>query len=191
MGQKCQRLDELSNESNQLRWCPVWSLLLGLLVAGAQCSAQLTILNPNHLDVPEEKANALLSTACRVVAQEFHVTDISALRFSLVLVLGEKEEHYTIDEKRLEYKLYMKQWDEAKFAALAMRLCVQRLPTRDQEARLLKEILRRSDKISSISASQLRKDSALRPPALSRSLPSDCMSAVREEPCQHPNAAPP
>jgi hypothetical protein len=84
-----------------------------LLVAGAQCSAQLTILNPNRLDVPEEKANVLLSSACQVVAQEFHVTDISALRFSVVLVLGEKEELYTIDEKRLEYKLYMKQWDEA------------------------------------------------------------------------------
>ena len=92
LGQKCQRLDELSNESNQLLWCPwrVWSLLICLLVTCAQCSAQLTILNPNHLNVPEEKANALLSTACRVVAQEFHVSDISALRFSLVLVLGEK-----------------------------------------------------------------------------------------------------
>lgn len=55
--------------------------------------SQLTIVNPKHLEVPEEKGKVLLSTACRVVAQEFHVSDPSALRFSLVLVLGEKEEH--------------------------------------------------------------------------------------------------
>lgn len=34
-----------------------------------------------------------------------------------------------MDEKRLEYKLYMKEWDETKFAGLAMRLCAQQFPT--------------------------------------------------------------
>jgi hypothetical protein len=85
----------------------------------------------------------------------------------------------------------MKEWDETKFAALAMRLCVLQLPTREQEARLLKEILRRSDTISPVTANQLRRDAAARLPRPPRSIGSDCMSAVREQPCQNPNSPPP
>ena len=107
----------------------VASLLYALLIliAASLSEAQLSVMNPKQLEVPQERANVLLSTACQVVAQEFKVSDPSALRFSLVLVLEEKEEHYTVDEKKLEYKLFMKEWDETKFAALVMRLCVQRL----------------------------------------------------------------
>ena len=96
-----------------------------------------------------------------------------------------------MDEKRLEYRLYMKEWDETKFAGLVMRLCVQQLPTREQGARLLKEILGRSDKIGPVSANKLRRDAAARLPRSPRSAGSDCMSAVRERPCQNPNSARP
>jgi hypothetical protein len=162
-----------------------------MMFAASPCAAQLTIVNPKQLEMPPEKGNVVLSTACRVVAEEFRVSDPSALRLSLVLVLGEREEHYTVDEKKLEYKLYMKEWNESKFAALAMRLCVQQLPTREQEGRLLKEILRRSDKITPVPANKLRGDTAVRLPLRPRNTHSDCMSAVREQPCQNPNAAPP
>ena len=93
-----------------------------------------------------------------------------------------------MDEKKLEYKLYMKEWDETKFARLAMRLCMQQLPTRELEARLLKEILHRSDTISPVTANQLRRGAAVRVPPPPRG--SDCMSAVRERPCQQPNSPP-
>ena len=164
---------------------------LSVLIAAFPCTAQLTIVNPKQLEVPQAKANILLNTACRVVAKKFRVSDPSSLRFSLVLVLGEREEHYTVDEKKLEYKLYMREWDETKFVALAMRFCVQRLPTREQEARLLKEILHRSDKISPVPANELRRDAAasLLPPP--RNTGSDCLSAAREQPCRNPNSAPP
>jgi hypothetical protein len=167
----------------------VASLLYALLIliAASLSEAQLSVMNPKQLEVPQERANVLLSTACQVVAQEFKVSDPSALRFSLVLVLEEKEEHYTVDEKKLEYKLFMKEWDETKFAALVMRLCVQRLPTHEQETRLLKEILRRSDKISPVNANKLRRDAAVRLPPPPRSAGADCTSAVREQPCQNPN----
>lgn len=172
-------------------WARASCLLLLLVLAASPCAAQLTIVNPKQLEVPEEKGKVLLSTACRVVAEEFHVSDPSALRFSLVLVLGEKEEHYTVDEKRLEYKLYMKEWDETKFAGLAMRLCVQQFPTHQQEARLLKEILRRSEEISPVPANKLRRDAPVRLPPPRRSTDSDCMSSLRDQPCQSPNSAPP
>jgi len=136
-------------------------------------------VNPKQLEVPPEKGNVVLSIACRVVAEEFRVSDPSALRFSLVLVLGEREEHYTVDEKKLEYKLYMKEWDETKFARLAMRLCMQRLPTREQEARLLKEILRRSDTISPVTANQSRRDAAVRLPTREASVPIACRQFAR------------
>ena len=79
----------------------VASLLYALLIliAASPSEAQVSIMNPKQLEAPQERANVLLSTACQVVAQEFKVSDPSALRFSLVLVLEEKEEHYTVDEK--------------------------------------------------------------------------------------------
>ena len=132
-----------------------------VLTAASPSAAQLTIVNPKQLEVPEEKGSVLLSTACQLVAQEFRVSDPSGLRFSL--------------------------WDETKFAALAIRLCVQRLPTHEQEARLLKEILRRSDKISPVPANELRRDAAVSLPPPPRNKGSDCMSAVREQPCRNPN----
>jgi hypothetical protein len=162
-----------------------------MMLAASPSGAQLTIVNPKQLEVPQEKANVVLSTACRVVAEEFRLSDPSALRLSLVLVLGERDEHYTVDEKRIEYKLYMKEWDEAKFATLAMRLCVQQLPTREQQTRLLKEILRRSDTISPISTNELRQRDAAVRSAPPRTIGSDCVSAVREQPCQNPNPLPP
>jgi len=96
-----------------------------------------------------------------------------------------------VDEKKLAYRLYMKEWDESKFTALAIRLCVQRLPTREQETRLVKEILRRSGKISPVSVNNLRRDAAVDLPPPSKSTGADCMSAVREQPCQNANSAPP
>src|SRR5215471_16688232 len=149
--------------------------VLWVLATASPSAAQLTIVSPKQFEVPQDKANVLLSAACQVVAQEFQVRDPSALRFSLVLVLGEREEHYTVDEKKLEYRLYMKEWDETKFAALAIRLCVQRLPTHEQETRLLKEILRRFDKISPIPVNNLRRNAAECLPPPSKSAGSDCM----------------
>jgi hypothetical protein len=166
----------------------IGSCIVLMMLAVSPSGAQLTIVNPKQLEVPPEKANVVLSTACRVIAEEFRLSDPSALRLSLVLVLGEREEHYTVDEKKLETKLYMKEWDEAKFATLAMRLCVQQLPTREQQTRLLKEILRRSDTISPITASELRRRDAAERLAPRRSVGSDCVSAVREQPCQNPNS---
>ncbi len=94
-------------------------------MATAPCAAQLTVVNPKQLAVPQERGTILLGTACRVsrTSSAWAIHRLSG--FPLALVLGEREERYTVDEKKLEYKLYMKEWDETKFAALAMHLCVQ------------------------------------------------------------------
>jgi hypothetical protein len=156
---------------------------LVLLTASSPTAAQLTLINPKHLEVPEEKAGILLRTACEVVAGEFQVSDASDLRFRLTLVLGEFEEHYTADEATRSYTLYLTDWNEFKFATLAMRLCVHQLPTRRRESRLVNEILRRSDEISPISARKLRNEPRRGLPGIGG--PDDCMSALRPQPCQN------
>ena len=50
---------------------PPWSVIV-LLITSSLSVAQLSVENPKHLDYPEAKAKVLLSTACRVVAEEFH-----------------------------------------------------------------------------------------------------------------------
>jgi hypothetical protein len=49
--------------------------LLGIAVALLTASlsmAQVTIQNPQHLDVPEQRVQMLHHIICRVVAEEFH-----------------------------------------------------------------------------------------------------------------------
>jgi hypothetical protein len=52
--------------------------------------AQLTIVNPKHLHLPEHRARVLLIETCRVVANEFHVHNSSDLEYSLTSALREK-----------------------------------------------------------------------------------------------------
>jgi hypothetical protein len=123
----------------------------------------------------------LLSTACRVVAEDFHAQDPSEVVYPLTLVLGVKDEHWTEDEEGHAYTLYLNDWNEAKFAVAAMRLALQRLITRDRRKQLMKEILRRSDQIAPIAASKLHGSRS----AADRSLWSDnqgdnCFDGVRE-----------
>src|SRR5271169_4378450 len=158
-----------------------FSLLAALLSLSSVGFAQLSIVNPKHLDIPDEMASVLLNTACQVVAEEFHQHDASELQFRMVLVLGDEEEHYTVEEKKRVYTLYLKQWDEDKFATLAMRLCVQRLATSSHETRLVKEILRRTEKITPISTRDLKNRAR---PVLIPPVRNDCDSAVREQRCQ-------
>ena len=142
--------------------------------------AQLSVINPKHLEMPAERANVILSTACSVVAEEFHQRDNSSLRFQTVLVLGDSPEHYQVDEQKGIYTLYLRQWDERKFATLAMRFCVQRLATSVREDHLVQEILRRANQIGPVSVEALRGRSQ----PLSVSPAKDtCYSAARDQRC--------
>ncbi len=157
----------------------LWAIGLG--VASSLSVAQLRVENPKHLDYPEAKAKVLLSTACRVVAEEFHVQNQSEVEYPMTLVLGVKDEHWTENEESHTYTLYLNDWHEAKFAVAAMRLALQRLITRDRRERLMKEILRRSDQIAPVAASKLHGSRS----ADGRSLwgdnqGDDCFDGLRE-----------
>jgi hypothetical protein len=158
------------------------SCLLLLLTTHCSGLAQLTIANPKHLDVPQERARVLLIETCRVVAREFHVRNPSDIEYSLTLVIGEKDEGYGID-KQGNITLYLQQWSDWKFVVWATRLAIQSLANHDRQDRLAKEILRRAERTLPVPQSTLRS-----PDGSPRSLPptgigGDCISAVRNEPC--------
>jgi hypothetical protein len=173
-------------------------LLALLVMAEPSCPEQLEIVNPDHLEVPAARAEMVLRTACEVVAKEFHVRNAAEIEFRLVLVLGERRDgsapefasrDAVIDDNGISYTLYLKEWDESKFAALTMRLCIQQLANSKRQARLLKEILRRSAGVGPVSASELRKSESPGMAPERRYRGNDCLSAVRDRPCA-PNQIP-
>ena len=126
-------------------------------------SAQLTIVNPEHIEIPASQPEVLLQAAREVAAKEFHIKDKSEIDFPLILTLGrapevvtEREWEVIIDEAHGSLKLYMKTWDETKFAALAIRLCLQRLANSRRQMRLVKEVLAQAQKVAPVSARQLQ-----------------------------------
>lgn len=129
-----------------------------IVLANSLAFANLTIDNPRHLDVPEQKARVLLRLAHRAIAQEFHSREQLKAEFDFRLVLGEKDERYEIDEHTGVPTLYLQQWNEAKFTTAAVRLAVQKSIDRNREERLIFDILRRSEQIMTMPANKLRPD---------------------------------
>ena len=117
--------------------------------------AQVTIKNPDHLDVPEQKVQILFHTTCQVVAREFHI-HTGELEFPLVLVLGDPNERYTSDEEHQLYTVYLFRWNEAQFVASSMKLSLQHMVTHSRRDRLLREVLERSSGMDTIPISSLR-----------------------------------
>src|ERR1700745_1893132 len=103
-----------------MRYLQVFLLLVCPLLA------QVTIKNPNHLDVPEQKVQILFHTTCQVVAREFNLHR-GELKFPLVLVLGDPNERYTSDEEHQLYTVYLFRWNEVQFTTSSMRLALQRM----------------------------------------------------------------
>ena len=118
--------------------------------------AQVTIKNPDHLDVPEQKVQILFHTTCQVLAREFHV-HIRELEFPVVLVLGDPNERYTSDEEHRIYAVYLYRWNEAQFVASSMRLALQHMVTNGRRDRLLVEILERSRGIDTVPVASLER----------------------------------
>jgi hypothetical protein len=135
-----------------LFWKPAALVLLGCSPA----AAQVTISNPQHLQVPEDKVQILFRTACQVVAEEFHVHR-SALEFPLTLVLGDSKERFTEDEEHQAYTIYLHHWDEARFAVSALRLANLRLVPPSLRNRMALEILKRSNQIAPVPVSGFAK----------------------------------
>jgi len=132
-----------------------------IVLANSLAFAELTIDNPKHLDVPEEKARVLLRLACRAIAKEFHSREQLKAEFDFRLVLGEKDERYGINEQTGGSTLYLQEWNETKFTTAAIRLAMQKSIDRTREERMIFDILHRSEQVVSIPANKLLGDAGV------------------------------
>jgi hypothetical protein len=157
---------------------------LGLAQIGSPSSEpapdRITIVNPGHYDVPEDRVRVLFLTTCRVVVEEFH-RHPGEVDLKLTLVIGDKSERSMTDLDG-HLTLYMQRWNEGKFVDGVITGAVQQLTTVQARTKMFHDILRRSDQIAPVSVSQLRGGSS------NRSIPvvtlgPDCFSAVTESPC--------
>ena len=123
------------------------SVGLALYAEPLPARAQVTILK-NGTNVDENKVNLLFNTACRVVAEEFHMTNPSNPLFRVTLILGDSNERVVGDELNRTYFIYMNQWNEVLFATSASRLALQHLVSQERKARMVTEILRRANRIA-------------------------------------------
>lgn len=159
-------------------------------LAGADtlASDRLTIVNPQHQEVPEERARVLLLTTSRVVVEEFHRRP-DEVNLKLTLVLGDKDERSMMDLTG-HLTLYMDRWSEGKFVDGVITGAVQQLTTMQTRRKMFTDILRRSDEIAPVSVNRLRGETFNRqPPALN--LIPDCFSASSEVPCPWSHWTPP
>jgi hypothetical protein len=124
--------------------------LLFLVLAFASCSAtmhaQVVINNPQNLDLPRGKANVIYQMTLRVLKENFDVGEISGL-YPVTLTLGAEEERYVEDEDNKVDAIFLKKWDEKKFAISVMRLALEHLVDRSCRNEMVSEILTRSDVI--------------------------------------------
>ena len=133
---------------------PVKALLLLALCLFTQLGrAQLRVENEQGLDFPQERAQTIFATTCRVVAKEFHVSPAEFAKFPLVLELGSQTEAYLDDHDHEIYRLQLAKWDENKFAVGVIRLAIQKMITAERRNRLLAEIIARTDLISPVNVS--------------------------------------
>jgi hypothetical protein len=126
-----------------------------MLCAASPASGQVTILN-NGMQINETKVNRLFNTACRVVAEEFHLGGPTALAFPVTLVLGDPNERVIGDELNRTYFIYMGRWDEVQFATSVSRLALQHMVSQERKTRIVAEILRRANAVEPVGYEALR-----------------------------------
>lgn len=156
--------------------------------ARAIAADRLTVVNPQHQEVPEERARVLLLTTSRVVAEEFH-RHPNEVDLKLTLVIGDKDERSMMDASG-HLTLYMDHWNEGKFVDGVITGAVQQLTTMQTRTKMFKDIVRRSDEIAPVSANRLRGESFNRP-APRLDLVPDCFSAMVEVGCPWSHRTPP
>jgi hypothetical protein len=133
----------------------LWASCLALL-GGSATLAQITIKNPKHLPVPDDKPQVLFRIACQQVAEEFHIVDPAKLQFPVTVVLGEAS-RYTADEDTQTYTIYMERWDDVHFVSSVVMLAAHRVVTRERYKKMVMEALRRANEVMPVQAADLQK----------------------------------
>jgi hypothetical protein len=125
-----------------------------LCLATSFIRAQVTVIH-NGAQVEETQVKVLFNTACRVVAEEFHLPNPEDALFRVTLVLGDTKDTVIGDELHKTYFIYMQRWDEVQFATSASRLALQHMVSQERKTRMVAEILRRARATETVSYDNL------------------------------------
>ena len=128
-----------------------------LLLASSMSLAQLSLVNPKNLNLPEDKARLLFRMSCRAVADELHLRECSVPQFEMRLVLDDQDEHFGYDEHTGVPTLFLHEWNEQKFVTAVVRFAVEWSVSLRQQQRIISDILHRSDRDAPVSVEQLHK----------------------------------
>jgi hypothetical protein len=131
--------------------------LLIMLAAACISQAQLKVENRDHLVVPSQRPQIIYATACRVVREEFHLKHAELRDFPLTLVLGSPDDRYEDDHDAGVSRIYLKVWDEKKFAVGVMRLAIEGMVNTQRRDHLVWEILTRANAIMPVNGSDSRE----------------------------------
>ena len=133
------------------------TLSVGLLptILSLPVHGQVRIQACPGIAVPEQKVTVLFNVVCRVVAEEFHLGDVSELHVPVTLVVGTQQEGVVGDETSQVFTIYMQRWDESLFAASASRIALQHLLSCERKAHIVGESLRRANLVLPISLDAL------------------------------------
>ena len=132
-------------------------LLITCLSCGRAYAAEVTIDNPKHLPVKEAEVELLYTIVCQQIAETYHVRDYRELQEPVLLVLGAEDERYTIDHSPLHVTIYLREWNEARFAAAAVMVAFYRVLSTDQFKLEVTRILTRFESIKPQPVSALRR----------------------------------
>ena len=154
------------------------------LSGSALAPGRLTIVNPQHQEVPEDRVGVLLLTTCRVVAQQFH-RHPNEVELKLTLVIGDRDEHSMIDHDG-HITLYLERWSEGKFVNGVITGAIQMLTPLQTRKKIWLDVRRRSDRIAPVSVNQLLSNTLDRP-STGVDLGLDCFSAAYAGTCPWPN----
>ncbi len=132
--------------------------LLVLVCCGITSHAQITIVNPQRLQVPDQRAEVIYRTTLRVLAETFETDPPKP--FPITLKLGDADEHYNADEDSGVHEIHLAYWNEKKFAISVMRLALEHLVDRDCRNVLVAEILTRTNVIAPVDTRRVSPDNS-------------------------------
>lgn len=141
--------------------------------------AQVTIQNPQHLEVPESRVQLLHQIIGRVVGSEFHLKP-RELEGTLTLVVGESKGVVgkVLPGSSDALAVYLDRWDEAAFVVTDMQLMLHRVLSRGREKKMIRDILRRLNQTAPVSVGELQNRTRIAPN--SPGAVGDCIAAITD-----------
>ena len=158
----------------------VLSILFSLLLLHCLGMAQVSIQNPQNLEIPEPRVQVLHRIVCRVIGEEFHLKahEIDDA-MSLVLSEGKETEGKIDGNSGGSPTIYLGHWDEAAFAVTDMQLMLHKVVSRERQRKMMRKIVQRLNQIAPVDARTLHSASTSIPASSPK--PADgCISAISD-----------